>query len=161
MIRAEVIVKNKSWKDYLKKPETYFRKRLSLIDKKFSNFSKKKFYFTIMLAGNVEIKRLNKFFRDKNKSTDVLSFPHYQIKEQKKLIKKKTKIYLGDIIINYYKIKKNKKKNFYNQLDKTWIHGFLHLLGYIHKKDIDYEKMNKYEKKYFKEIQKLNDKKNF
>ena len=48
---------------------------------------------------------------------------------------KKKDIYLGDIILNYYKIE---KKNFKENFNKLWIHGFLHLLGYKHKKNNDY-----------------------
>ena len=63
---------------------------------------------------------------------------------------KEKEIYLGDIIINLNKIKKNNKKNdFKIDFDRLWIHGLIHLFGYDHKKDKDYKKMNKIEKKYF------------
>ena len=39
-------------------------------------------------------------------------------------------------------------------LDKLWIHGFLHLLGYTHKKDSDFKIMLKQEEKIFKSHQK-------
>ena len=71
MIRVDVIIKDKSWNRYLKKPEKYFNKRLGLINKKITYFKKKKFNFSIMLAGNFETKRLNNYFRKKNKTTDV------------------------------------------------------------------------------------------
>ena len=38
--------------------------------------------------------------------------------------------------------------------NKLWIHGFLHLLGYKHFKNKDFYKMNKLEKKIFKQIKK-------
>ena len=50
------------------------------------------------------MKYLNKKFRKKNKSTDVLSFPFYSVKELKK--NKDKKIYLGDIAISYQFVKK-------------------------------------------------------
>ena len=62
-----------------------------------------------MLSENNEIKKLNKKFRKKNKTTDVLSFPFYNKKLINKL-KKKKEIYLGDIIINFNKIKNKKNK---------------------------------------------------
>ena len=52
----------------------------------------------------IKIKLLNKKFRKKNKTTDVLSFPFDNFSKFKKLRKKD--IYLGDIILNYYKINK-------------------------------------------------------
>ena len=58
-----------------------------------------------MLSGNKEIRHLNKKFRKKNKSTDVLSFPFYTKKELLKRFKKEKEVYLGDIIININKIK--------------------------------------------------------
>ena len=65
-------------------------------------------------------------------------------------MKKDNEIYLGDIIINFYKIKnKNILKDFKMEFDCLWIHGLVHLFGHDHKKDKDYLKMHKIEKKYF------------
>ena len=85
---------------------------------------------------------MNKDFRNKNKSTDILSFPFYK----KKRILKKT--YIGDIIISYDFIAKPKSQNFKSfreKLIKTFIHGFLHLLNFDHMRHKDYEKMLKEE----------------
>ena len=57
-------------------------KLINLIKKK--NFSRKTILCTLLLSGNKEIKNLNKKFRKKNKSTDVLSFPFQTKKELKK-----------------------------------------------------------------------------
>ena len=35
------------------------------------------------------------------------------------------------------------------EFDRLWIHGLAHLLGYDHKKDSDFNKMRKVEKKFF------------
>ena len=35
------------------------------------------------------------------------------------------------------------------EFDRLWIHGLVHLFGYDHKKEKDYLKMCKVEKKYF------------
>ena len=119
--------------------------------KKLIILKKKKINFSILLSGNNEIKKLNKKFRKKNKSTDVLTFPNYKKKVLKKLLTKKDDIYLGDIIININKILENKKEIKLN-LNKLWIHGFLHLFGYRHKLNKDFLKMNKLEKKYLRNI---------
>ena len=92
---------------------------------------------------------MNKKFRNKNKPTDVLSFPL----EKKFRIKKS--LYLGDIVISYEFM--NKPKNldnfeFKNKVIKIFIHGFLHLLGYDHIKLKDFKKMVKEEKKIYKMI---------
>ena len=39
---------------------------------------------------------------------------------------------------------------------KIFIHGFLHLLGYTHKKDSDFKIMLKQEEKYLKAIKSIN-----
>ena len=95
------------------------------------------------------IKKLNKDFRNKNKSTDILSFPF----TTKKLISKKA--YIGDIIISYNFMNKPRSqniKNFKEKVIKTFIHGFLHLLDYDHIKEKDYKKMLSEEEKIYKTV---------
>ena len=101
-----------------------------------------------MLSGNKEIKLLNKKFRKKNKTTDVLSFPFQTKFQLRKKLKNEKEIYLGDIIVNINKIK-NKKfiKSFKIEFDRLWIHGLVHLFGHDHKKESDFLKMTKIEKK--------------
>ena len=72
-----------------------------------------------------------------------------------KLIKgKKNNIYLGDIIINLNKIKKESEKfHFSEYFDKIWIHGLTHLLGHRHKSNRDFAIMQKLESKIIKSIQ--------
>ena len=75
---------------------------------------KKKYSFSLLLSDTKEIKYLNKKFRKKNKSTDILSFPNLTKKNLQILAKANQEIYLGDIIINFKKIfsKKNyRRKN--------------------------------------------------
>jgi probable rRNA maturation factor len=148
MIKVNVIVDNNIWKKYVKNPENYLKKKIKKIEK--NNFFKKiSFELSILLTDNKKIKKLNNKFRKKNKSTDVLSFPHYQKKEIKNLLKKKLEFYLGDIAVNIQKIdcKKN-EQNVKKKLNILWIHGLLHLMGYRHKTNKDYKKMQSLEKKF-------------
>ena len=103
----------------------------------------------MLLSGNKEIRSLNKKFRKKDNSTDILSFPFQTKKELSKKLKKEKEIYLGDIIINLNKIKIKRKKNFEIEFDRLWIHGLVHLFGYEHKKNKDFKEMSQIEKKYF------------
>ena len=51
--------------------------------------------------------------------------------------------------------KRSKETNFFIEFDKIWIHGYLHLIGYDHKKNNDYQKMFRKEKlilKYFHKV---------
>ena len=148
MIKANVITKNLNWYRYIKNPNSYIDRKIKKLNNRNKKL-KKSIYFTLLLSGEKEIKNLNRKFRNKNKATDVLSFPFYTKKElYKKLINEK-EIYLGDIIINLNKIKDKKKlKNFKNELNILWIHGLVHLFGHDHKKEKDFLAMKRIEKKY-------------
>ena len=146
MIRANVEINNKSWHKKIKNPKKYFNKKLKIISKMFNLFKNKNITFTILLTNSFNMKKLNKKFRKKNKTTDVLSFPYFSIKNFKSI--KEKKIYIGDIAVSYEIIhSRSDKKNFILEFDKVWVHGFLHLLGYNHIKNKDYFKMNKFEKR--------------
>ena len=150
MIKINVITNNKNWLNYIKKPNYYLDKKIEKLNLKEKKFKKKQIFCTLLLSGSKEIKNLNKKFRKKNKTTDILSFPFHTKNELKKRFKKDKEIYLGDIIINLNKIKgKNLKKLFYQKFDCLWIHGLVHLFGFDHKKDKDFRKMYQVEKKYF------------
>ena len=83
------------------------------------------------------MKNLNFRFRNKDKPTDVLSFPFSKLKKNE---------YIGDIAISFEIVNQRaKSSNFFFELDKMWIHGYFHLIGYDHKKLIDFKKMTKKE----------------
>ena len=153
MIKINVITRGNNWLNYIKKPNHYLDKKIEKLNLKIKEFKKNQIYCTLLLSGNKEIKYLNNKFRNKNKVTDVLSFPFHTKKDLKKKLKVEKEIYLGDIVINLNKIKNKKiKKNFKLEFDRLWIHGLVHLFGHDHKKDKDFKKMNKVEKKYFDHI---------
>ena len=147
MISVNVLVDHKKWKKSINKPQLFFDKILKRFPKKYF-YTNKDVNFTLLLSNNTNIKKLNYKFRKKNSHTDVLSFPSFIKTDLKKEFKKK-EIYLGDIIISYQYIFPN-KKNFI--LEMTFIHGFLHLLGFDHKKIKDFKIMNKEENKILNSI---------
>ena len=75
MIKVNVEVNSKSWHKKIKNPKNYFNKKLKKISKIVKFFKGKNITFTILLTSSLNMKKLNKKFRNKNKSTDVLSFP--------------------------------------------------------------------------------------
>ena len=152
MINLEVVSEEKKWSKKIKKKNFFF-----LIFKYFPKkykFVNKRIFLTLLLSNNKAIKKLNKQFRNKNKPTDILSFP-----SQEK-IKLKNNLYLGDIIISYDFMNKPKNQNiilFKDKVIKTFIHGFLHLLSFDHVKLKDYNIMFKEEQKIYQSvIKKLN-----
>ena len=148
MININVFSEEKAWSKKLKKKEIFFKKICSLFPKKY-RFPNKKVSLTLLLSNNRAIKKLNKDFRNKNKSTDILSFP------LNKKIKISKRTYIGDIIISYNFIDKPKSQNlkiFKEKLTKTFIHGFLHLLGFDHVKNKDYKIMLREEERLYKSV---------
>jgi len=135
MIKANVVLDYSAWRKKIKFPNLYLKNRLNKLSK-IHRFKNKSQEFSILLTNNNMMKSLNKKFRKKNNPTDVLSFPF-----------KRNKKYLGDIAVSYEILnKRSKKKNFKLEFDKIWIHGYLHLVGYDHKKLKDYKKMYNVEK---------------
>ena len=148
MININVFSEEKAWSKRLKNKDIFFKKICSAFPKKYQ-FLNKKISFSLLLSNNKNIKKLNKVFRRKNKSTDILSFP----------IDKKINIlsntYLGDIIISYDYLDKPKSQDtklFKEKVVKIFIHGLLHLLDFDHKKNKDYFKMLKEENFIFKPL---------
>ena len=149
MISINVFSEEKAWSKRLKNKDIFFKKICEAFPKKYK-FLNKKVTFTLLLSNNKNIKKLNKVFRKKNKSTDILSFPL----DKKIKISKNT--YLGDIIISYNYLDQARSqdlKSFEERVTKIFIHGFLHLLGFDHKKNKDYSKMLKEENLLFKYVQ--------
>ena len=74
MINIEVFSEEKAWAKKLRKKELFFKKICKLFPRKYQ-FPNKRVSLTLLLSNNRCIKKLNKNFRNKNKSTDILSFP--------------------------------------------------------------------------------------
>jgi len=137
MIKANVILDYPIWKQKIKKPYNYIKSKLKKLSK-VPNFKNKKQEFTIFLTNSKKMKRLNKKFRNKNKITDVLSFPINNIYKKKN--------YIGDMALSFEIINRRSKSSTFDiEFDKMWIHGYLHLNGFDHKKLKDFKKMNKKE----------------
>ena len=149
MIKAEVLLENKYWKSKKIKWPIFFHKLIKAFPSRYQ-FKNKNVNLSILLSDNKNIKRLNKKFRNKNKATDVLSFP-----SEKKINITKSP-YIGDIVISYEFMNKPNTLSvieFKNKVAKIFIHGFLHLFGYDHIKLKDFNKMLIAEKKIYKTIE--------
>ncbi len=101
-----------------------------------------------LLTSDSNIRSLNKNYRNKDKSTNVLAFPMNQNTNSESYT-------VGDIAISLQKILSESKKlriQKYKYLSKITIHGVLHLLGFDHKSNKQYDEMNKIEKRVFEKI---------
>ena len=151
MIKVNVLSEDNSWSKKFKNKGVFFNNLCRYFPRKFK-FSNQKVYLTLLLSNNRNIKKLNKTFRNKNKHTDILSFPFHQKLEKTK------EIYLGDMIISFNYMNKPKNLSTYEfkrKVVKIFIHGFLHLLNFDHIKNKDYTKMFNEEQKIFKSVQKF------
>jgi probable rRNA maturation factor len=93
---------------------------------------------SIALVSDVQIKRLNKLYRNKDKPTDVLSFPIGE--------KVEDWLILGDIVISVDTAKRQAQElghSLEEELKRLLVHGLVHLLGY------DHELGGEEEKKFF------------
>ena len=148
MINLNVFSEERAWSKKIKNKSSFFKNIFKFFPKNYK-FPNKSVIITLLLSNNKRIKKLNKLFRNKDKPTDILSFPF----DQKISISKQT--YLGDIIISYEFMNKPKSQNsklFRKKVIKTFIHGFLHLLAFNHIKDKDYRKMLREEEIIYKSV---------
>jgi probable rRNA maturation factor len=136
--------------------KAFFEKILKAVEKK--ERVKKELSLELVLVGEKKMRNINKRYAGKNKVTSVLSFPFSEIKKPSKkelqfVEPQKEKNLLGEILLCPSRIKKQarrKKEDFKKELAFNSIHGFLHLLGYNHKKTEDTKEMRKKEKEIMK-----------
>jgi rRNA maturation RNase YbeY len=112
----------------------------------------------IWLTSNKTIQKYNKEYRNKDKPTDVLSFPyHTDLKAGQRIkVQSEEDKNLGDLIISVPYVFDNKQElagDFIARMDRMMVHGICHLLGYDHIEDADYKKMIILENKLLKKLQ--------
>lgn len=95
---------------------------------------------TVAMISDRQIRKLNKDFRGKDSTTDVLSFPfepdEFEAEENS----------LGDILISVEQAKRQATENdlpLENEIKQLILHGILHLCGFDH--EIDDGEMNRRE----------------
>ena len=107
-------------------------------------------HFSVAFISDRRMKELNRFFRGKDSTTDVLSFP-YEVdefegksdaftREDNDSVTPEgvTHTYLGDIVISVEQAQRQAKENkltLENEIKQLILHGLLHLCGYDHETD--------------------------
>lgn len=97
---------------------------------------------TVAFVSDRKIKELNRTFRNKNKPTDVLSFPY----EPDDYDYSETEDFLGDVVISLEQAERQARENdltLETEIRQLILHGILHLCGYDH--ETDSGEMNKLE----------------
>lgn len=108
------------------------------------------FELSVRLTDDKEIMNLNKMYRNKNSPTNVLSFCSQKYNYDKIGFQ-----VLGDLVISRdtaIKELKGTKKTLEQHISHLTVHGFLHLLGYIHEDDKEAETMEDLETEILKKL---------
>ena len=106
-----------------------------------------KFLVSVTLTNPENIRKINKEYRNIDKSTDVLSFPMFEKEELEKIVKEQAFEYmdiLGDMVISIEQVEGQAKEyghSFERELSYMIVHSFYHLMGYDHIKEEDKDKM--------------------
>ncbi len=110
----------------------------------------KKAELSLVLTGDSQIQRLNDSWRNKDKPTDVLSFPLWNAAQLQKIGRLAARAKgrlpaweLGDIVISLDRAAAQAEARGFllrEELDWLLVHGLLHLLGYDHELSPIHEK---------------------
>jgi len=118
--------------------------KLDSIYKKFcEEFNIENKNINLYFTDDSEIRKLNKQYRGLDKPTDVLSFP----------LKDEYDELLGQIVISYETARKQ-SQNLNKEIIHLFIHSLLHIIGYTHNTEKEYNKMKKIEEKYLGKYEK-------
>jgi len=135
--------------------EIWKKKEISLVRKVllfcYDSLSlKESLELSVRLTDDKEIMDLNKTYRNKNSPTNVLSFCSQKNKYDKLGFQT-----LGDLVISRDTVIKElagTEKTFEQHISHLTVHGFLHLLGYIHEDDDEAKTMEDLETKILKKL---------
>ncbi len=149
LIKVNKILIDISAKEIWKKEEiNLVRKVLTFCYESLS--LRESFELSVRLTDDKEIMNLNKMYRNKNSPTNVLSFCSQKYNYDKIGFQ-----ILGDLVISRdtaIKELKGTKKTLEQHISHLTVHGFLHLLGYIHEDDKEAETMEDLETKILKKL---------
>ncbi len=103
-------------------------------------------YLNLLVCGDQRIKSINRNFRDKDKVTDVLSFPvQNNLRHNKKLDWIQSgELSLGDLVISMPQAQRQAREfglSMEEEMVHLFFHGYLHLLGYDHEVSVKEEKL--------------------
>lgn len=111
----------------------------------------------IWLTGKATIRKYNRNYRHKDKTTDILSFPYHPTLKAGERIKPHTPEdkNLGDLILCPEYVQDDLDRwgqSFEERIKVLLVHGICHLLGYDHIEDEDYKVMKRKETALLKKI---------
>ena len=156
LLDADIFVKSEAWRaeDNIEEiVEKICSRIMPLTDLKDLSQDNLDIELSVSLVCDAQIREMNDEFRDKDKATNVLSFPSLDENLIRKdglqsVVGESDYIFLGDIVVAYETMKKEslaQNKKFCDHLTHLILHSILHLLGYDHEEDKMAEKMESLE----------------
>jgi probable rRNA maturation factor len=137
MIKVTVIIEQGPWRTHLRAPKAW---ATGITEVMAASGVMDDRSCTLMLTTDESVQRLNLTFRQKDKPTNILSFPAGD----------QDPTYLGDMAMAFETCQRealSEGKAFRNHATHLLVHGLLHLLGYDHENDADAEEMEALEVK--------------
>ena len=148
-ITTEIAINDSRWQQYVDIiNQDFFNNIIAKIITKYPSITEvSSLELSVLLTNDNEIRGLNKEFRQKDKPTNVLSFPEYDGKlyQQEGLDEE---LFLGDIAFGLEKIEQEAQESslkFIDHFTHLSIHAILHLLGHDHLEDKEAESMEELE----------------
>ena len=102
---------------------------------------------SVLLVSDRRMRALNRRYRKKDRSTDVLAFPltatYHSVKRGQiyfpRLKINQSPVLLGDVVISMQTAKRQAKElghSLRDEIERLLVHGILHLLGYDHERNV-------------------------
>ncbi len=144
MIDIDILVETEGWADESSLSELSVR-AIAAAWQELDGGVQPESELSLVFTDDAAIRELNNDWRDKDKPTNVLSFPAFPLKAGQR-----PGPMLGDIVIARETVARealDEEKSFDHHLTHLIIHGFLHLLGYDHLSEDEAEEMEGLERK--------------
>ncbi len=145
-LELSVITEEKAWKSVPSINKQSISKIIKEVLSYFPAFENSIIEVAVLLTNDAKMQKLNLEFLQKDKPTNVLSFPDHDI-DKKDLLEfspNNEYICIGDVALGYETIRLesiDRSLDIYAHVAHMLIHSVLHLLGYDHKIEEDEKEM--------------------
>lgn len=140
----------KAYKDAVKITDFLFAQDEVMNSSCLAKENYKQVFFDIVFMNNEEIHQVNKEYRKKDAPTDVITFAMFADSPIEERYIFDGEVHLGEIMVSLDKIEEQAKENnvsFEEELHYIIAHGVLHLLGFDHQTEPEYNFMVEFQNK--------------
>jgi probable rRNA maturation factor len=152
MLEIDITIDYPPWNEQIKDLEEYCDELMSAVIAKTNLIKAEHIEISLVLTNDAAVQKLNKEYRQKDKATNVLSFPNHDLTTENL---NPEFVNLGDIIIAFETINREseeQEKPFKEHFAHMLTHGTLHLLGHDHMQKAEQEIMEDLEIKILKQF---------